>query len=233
MKLTPGSSLTLPGRYASSSVDHDQTAHISLQKNHQCQKAKETKSRKMRHSSDAPAGRSFPDCPGSAIRVARFPVPSGVFCRPVKGYLRTRPALCKRQKPTARENQRNPLICLRQLFSGNNADGRMHEGFRRLRAVFSGGKRFCEGIGVHTESRIRTLPASRESRKERKRRGPSGPRLPQDRECRQISASRTGSCGGLSRGRISCARPRGCRGSGSPRPSARRAATVRAVAAPG
>ncbi|WP_301546315.1 hypothetical protein, partial [Paracoccus saliphilus] len=35
--------------------------HISSD-SHQCQKAEETKSRKMRHTSDAPTGRSFPNC---------------------------------------------------------------------------------------------------------------------------------------------------------------------------
>ncbi len=52
--------------------------------------------------------------------------------------------------------------------------------------------------------------------------------------CRKrISASRTGSCGGLSRGRTSYARRRGCRASGSRLPSARRAGSARAAEAPG
>jgi hypothetical protein len=50
--------------------------------------------------------------------------------------------------------------------------------------------------------------------------------------CRKISAWRTGSSGGPCGGRTSCVPPRGCRGSGSLPPSARRAATARKAAAP-
>ena len=67
VKLTPLSSLALSGRYANvQSSNNNQTAHISLQIYYQCQKAEETKSRKLRHSSDAPSGRSFPDFSGQA-----------------------------------------------------------------------------------------------------------------------------------------------------------------------
>jgi len=56
VKLTPKSSLALLGRYVSSLVDDDQTAHISLQINYQCQKAEEQNhQRSANQSTPAPA----------------------------------------------------------------------------------------------------------------------------------------------------------------------------------
>ena len=98
VKLTPGSSLSLPGRYASSSVEKQPNRPHIPSDIHQCQKAKEPKSRNKRHSHDATSGHPFPEFPqGPQTKKPASPSPSA-FPPSVKRYLRravrSRKSLC-------------------------------------------------------------------------------------------------------------------------------------------
>ena len=95
----------LPGRYASPSVEKRPDRPHIPSNIHQCQKAEETKSRKMRHSSDAPSGRSFPNCPEAPNHPARLSVPSSV---PAFGEAVSR---TNKQNPQAKKSKKMKEKC--------------------------------------------------------------------------------------------------------------------------
>ncbi|ABL70065.1 hypothetical protein Pden_1973 [Paracoccus denitrificans PD1222] len=97
VKLTLSSSVALESRYTSFPVEkRPDRPHIpsNIQ---QCQKAEERKTRKLRHSSDAPSGRSFPDCLQNRTFQRRVPSRSDRPVVSVSGYLGRPPGTRKRQ----------------------------------------------------------------------------------------------------------------------------------------
>jgi len=190
---------------------NDQTAHISLQISINVKKQQEqNRGRCAIQATPHPVKSSQKSLKVRSTTSTAFPVPEA-FPPSVKRYLRTWMATRKGKNELHRHifviilMLRYFLCCQIQHFPL--------------------GKLACPAVDGISPALAR--PSLRKS----KRRA-TGARL-EIFLVQQISAWRTGSCDGPLPCRTSCARPRGCHGSGSPLPSAQRAGRAGATAMPG
>ncbi|CAM3503415.1 hypothetical protein PANO111632_20385 [Paracoccus nototheniae] len=194
----------------------DRTARISLQISINVKKQQDKKSPIKRYNRGAPSGHPVPEC----LRIVQgrnpvFPAPSA-FPPSVKRCLGLRDE--GRNRKNAPLRHKSDIMLMLRCFFKQICDlpRQSFEAFLRSTPTRT------------SESRL-TLPETAL----RNAKGATQWAAPSHINRRKISASRTGSCGGPWLCHISYARPRGCRGSGSLRPSGPRAGRAGAAAEPG